>query len=150
MPCTCISGLSANWQRSFREIISILKGPVSRLAPPELVAQLVETRLLSDADKLDPGHIGETAQLIGAEILAVHRVMRSSGIDPRGAACFHVGIRFPQYPCDRQPGEIVLRLYGFDWDSEWQEGEARESVMVFIGDQLPEEKIRAGFEAAQV
>lgn len=44
----------------------------------------------------------------------------------------------------------VLRLYGFDWDSEWQEGEARESVMVFIGDQLPEEKIRAGFEAAQV
>ncbi|MBD2838805.1 GTPase [Pseudomonas sp. JM0905a] len=44
----------------------------------------------------------------------------------------------------------VLRLYGFDWDSEWQEGEARESVMVFIGDQLPEERIRAGFEAAQV
>ncbi|MDH4564214.1 GTPase [Pseudomonas sp. BN411] len=44
----------------------------------------------------------------------------------------------------------VLRLYGFDWDSEWQEGEARESVMVFIGDQLPEEKIRAGFEASQV
>jgi G3E family GTPase len=44
----------------------------------------------------------------------------------------------------------VLRLYGFDWDSEWQEGEARESVMVFIGDQLPEEKIRAGFETAQV
>ncbi|MCY1221885.1 putative GTP-binding protein YjiA [compost metagenome] len=44
----------------------------------------------------------------------------------------------------------VLRLYGFDWDSEWQDGEARESVMVFIGDQLPEEKIRAGFEASQL
>ncbi|MDH4872204.1 GTPase [Pseudomonas sp. BN515] len=44
----------------------------------------------------------------------------------------------------------VLRLYGFDWDMEWQDGEVRESVMVFIGDQLPEEKIRAGFEAAQV
>ncbi|MGQ7818919.1 GTPase [Metapseudomonas furukawaii] len=44
----------------------------------------------------------------------------------------------------------VLRLYGFDWDSEWQPHEARESVMVFIGDQLPEEAIRAGFEAAQV
>jgi hypothetical protein len=27
-------------------------------------------------------------------------------------------------------------------------GEARESVMVFIADELPEEKIRAGFEAA--
>ncbi|CAD5109551.1 GTPase [Zestomonas carbonaria] len=43
----------------------------------------------------------------------------------------------------------VLRLYGFDWDAEWKEGEARESVIVFIGDQLPEEKIRAGFEEAQ-
>lgn len=44
----------------------------------------------------------------------------------------------------------VLRLYGFDWDTEWQDDEPRESVMVFIGDQLPEDTIRAGFEAAQV
>jgi len=42
----------------------------------------------------------------------------------------------------------VLKLYGFDWDTEWAPGEARESVMVFIADELPEEKIRAGFEAA--
>ncbi|NIF19423.1 GTPase [Pantoea sp. Cy-639] len=41
----------------------------------------------------------------------------------------------------------VLKLYGFDWDSEWLESEERESVMVFIADELPEEKIRAGFEA---
>lgn len=41
----------------------------------------------------------------------------------------------------------VLRLYGFDWDREWAAGEARESVIVFIGDQLPEEQIRAGFAA---
>lgn len=40
----------------------------------------------------------------------------------------------------------VLKLYGFDWDTEWAEGEARESVMVFIADDLPEEKIRQGFE----
>ena len=40
----------------------------------------------------------------------------------------------------------VLKLYGFDWDSEWTEGEVRESVMVFIADDLPEEKIRQGFE----
>jgi len=40
----------------------------------------------------------------------------------------------------------VLTLYGFDWDSEWAEGEVRESVMVFIADDLPEEKIRQGFE----
>ena len=39
----------------------------------------------------------------------------------------------------------VLRLYGFDWGSAWQAGEARESVLVFIGDELPEEEIRAGF-----
>jgi len=40
----------------------------------------------------------------------------------------------------------VLKLYGFDWDTEWAEGEKRESVMVFIADDLPEAKIRAGFE----
>ncbi|MCP1643563.1 G3E family GTPase [Pseudomonas citronellolis] len=40
----------------------------------------------------------------------------------------------------------VLRLYGFDWDTPWGE-EARESVIVFIGDNLPEEQIRQGFEA---
>jgi len=39
----------------------------------------------------------------------------------------------------------VLKLYGFDWDTEWAEGEARESVMVFIPDDLPEAKIREGF-----
>ncbi|WP_028696192.1 GTPase [Pseudomonas cremoricolorata] len=41
----------------------------------------------------------------------------------------------------------VLKLYGFDWDSEWKADESRESVLVFIGDELPEEKIRAGFAA---
>ncbi|MGH8382793.1 GTPase [Pseudomonas sp.] len=41
----------------------------------------------------------------------------------------------------------VLKLYGFDWDTEWADGEARESVMVFIADELPEAKIREGFEA---
>lgn len=39
----------------------------------------------------------------------------------------------------------VLKLYGFDWDTEWAEGEARESAMVFIADDLPEAKIREGF-----
>lgn len=40
----------------------------------------------------------------------------------------------------------VLKLYGFDWDTEWEEGEARESVIVFIADELPEDKIREGFQ----
>ena len=39
----------------------------------------------------------------------------------------------------------VLKLYGFDWDTEWVEGETRESVMVFIADDLPEARIREGF-----
>nr|WP_314484661.1 GTPase [uncultured Pseudomonas sp.] len=39
----------------------------------------------------------------------------------------------------------VLKLYGFDWDTDWAEGEPRESVMVFIADDLPEAKIREGF-----
>ncbi len=39
----------------------------------------------------------------------------------------------------------VLKLYGFDWDTEWRADEARESVMVFIADDLPEAKIREGF-----
>ena len=43
----------------------------------------------------------------------------------------------------------VLKLYGFDWDAEWAEGETRESVMVFIADELPEQKIREEFEAMQ-
>jgi len=41
----------------------------------------------------------------------------------------------------------VLRLYGFDWDARWHEDEARESVLVLIGDGLPEAEIRAGFAA---
>ncbi|NMY43689.1 GTPase [Pseudomonas sp. WS 5013] len=39
----------------------------------------------------------------------------------------------------------VLRLYGFDWDEPWGEGETRQSVLVFIGDNLPEDEIRQGF-----
>ncbi|ELN4741193.1 GTP-binding protein, partial [Escherichia coli] len=39
----------------------------------------------------------------------------------------------------------VLRLYGFDWDEPWGEGETRQSVLVFIGDNLPEDEIRRGF-----
>lgn len=41
----------------------------------------------------------------------------------------------------------VLKLYGFDWDTPWEPGETRESVMVFIADGLPEQAIREGFAA---
>jgi len=41
----------------------------------------------------------------------------------------------------------VLRLYAFDWGAAWGADELRESVLVFIGDQLPEAEIHAGFAA---
>ncbi|MDY7566546.1 GTPase [Pseudomonas sp. RTC3] len=44
----------------------------------------------------------------------------------------------------------VLKLYGFDWDTEWAEDEKRESVIVFIADDLPEEKIRTGFARVEM
>ena len=44
----------------------------------------------------------------------------------------------------------VLGLYGFDWDEPWAADEPRQSVLVFIGDDLPEEQIRAGFAELQV
>jgi G3E family GTPase len=39
----------------------------------------------------------------------------------------------------------VLRLYGFDYAEAWQPAEQRQSVIVFIGDNLPEADIRQGF-----
>ncbi len=36
----------------------------------------------------------------------------------------------------------VQRLYSADWDTEWQPDEERKSTMVFIGIDLPEDKIR--------
>ncbi|PWC15078.1 GTPase [Brenneria roseae subsp. americana] len=39
----------------------------------------------------------------------------------------------------------VQRLYSADWDREWQDGEERQSVLVFIGQDLPEQEIRDAF-----
>ena len=39
----------------------------------------------------------------------------------------------------------VLRLYNFDWGRSWQADETPESVLVFIGDNLPEGEIRQAF-----
>jgi G3E family GTPase len=43
----------------------------------------------------------------------------------------------------------VLRLYAFDWGTEWPAEGVRESLLVFIGDQLPEAEIRAGIAGAE-
>ncbi|MCV9877826.1 GTPase [Brenneria izbisi] len=39
----------------------------------------------------------------------------------------------------------VQRLYSADWDREWQADEVRQSVLVFIGLDLPEQEIREAF-----
>ena len=39
----------------------------------------------------------------------------------------------------------VQRLYSADWDRPWQSDETPRSVMVFIGQDLPEEEIRSAF-----
>lgn len=39
----------------------------------------------------------------------------------------------------------VQRLYSADWDREWSDDEEQESVLVFIGLNLPEQIIREGF-----
>lgn len=39
----------------------------------------------------------------------------------------------------------VQKLYSADWDRDWQADEERESVLVFIGLNLPEQEIRDGF-----
>ncbi|PVZ82477.1 GTPase [Serratia sp. S1B] len=43
----------------------------------------------------------------------------------------------------------VQRLYNADWDREWLPEEERKSTLVFIGIDLPEDEIRAGFAALE-
>ena len=43
----------------------------------------------------------------------------------------------------------VQRLYSADWDRDWEEGEQRSSVLVFIGIDLPEAMIREKFAALE-
>jgi len=54
---------------------------------------------------------------------------------------------------DDQPCRLlfqgVQRLYSADWDRPWQPDESPRSAMVFIGQDLPEEEIRAAFARLQ-
>ncbi|OLS64695.1 GTPase [Pseudomonas putida] len=103
--------------------------PVSANTTPDRISSLVlRTETPLDIDRLS-GFMNELLEEHGKQLLRYKGVLNIAGEDRR--------LVF----------QGVLKLYGFDWDTEWAEGEARESVMVFIADQLPEEKIRAGFEA---
>ena len=103
--------------------------PVSANTTPDRISSLVlRTETPLDIDRLS-GFMNELLEEHGKQLLRYKGVLNIAGEDRR--------LVF----------QGVLKLYGFDWDTEWAEGEARESVMVFIADQLPEEKLRAGFEA---
>ena len=102
--------------------------PLRATATPDRISSLVlRTHTPLDIDRLSD-FMNELLEAHGKQLLRYKGVLNIAGEDRR--------LVF----------QGVLKLYGFDWDSEWADGEARESVMVFIADELPEEKIRAGFE----
>ncbi|MNN37695.1 putative GTP-binding protein YjiA [compost metagenome] len=101
--------------------------PVSQPATPDRISSLVlRTDTPLDIDRLSD-FMNQLLEDHGKQLLRYKGVLSIAGEDRR--------LVF----------QGVLKLYGFDWDTEWAEGEARESVIVFIADDLPEEKIREGF-----
>ncbi|AZE51276.1 putative GTP-binding protein YjiA [Pseudomonas chlororaphis] len=101
--------------------------PVSKASSIDRISSLVlRTDAPLDIDRLSE-FMNELLEEHGKQLLRYKGVLNIAG-EPR-----------------RLVFQGVLKLYGFDWDTEWAEGEARESVIVFIADDLPEEKIRAGF-----
>ncbi len=103
--------------------------PVSQPATPDRISSLVlRTETPLDIDRLSD-FMNQLLEDHGKQLLRYKGVLNIAGEDRR--------LVF----------QGVLKLYGFDWDTDWAQGETRESVMVFIADELPEAKIRAGFEA---
>jgi len=101
--------------------------PVPRASSIDRISSLVlRTDQALDIDRLSE-FMNELLEEHGKQLLRYQGVLNIAGEDRR--------LVF----------QGVLKLYGFDWDTEWVEGEARESVMVFIADDLPEARIREGF-----
>ncbi|MGO2451537.1 GTPase [Pseudomonas taetrolens] len=101
--------------------------PVPRASSIDRISSLVlRTDQALDIDRLSE-FMNELLEEHGKQLLRYKGVLNIAGEDRR--------LVF----------QGVLKLYGFDWDTEWVEGEARESVMVFIADDLPEARIREGF-----
>jgi G3E family GTPase len=101
--------------------------PVSAAPAIDRITSLVlRTDKPLDIDKLSE-FMNELLEAHGKQLLRYKGVLNIAG-EPR-----------------RMVFQGVLKLYGFDWDTEWAADEARESVIVFIADDLPEEKIRQGF-----
>ncbi|WPO99366.1 GTPase [Pseudomonas sp. HR96] len=103
--------------------------PVAQGASIDRISSLVlRTEVALDIDRLSE-FMNQLLEEHGRQLLRYKGVLNIAGEDRR--------LVF----------QGVLKLYGFDWDAEWQVGEERESVMVFIADELPEASIRSGFQA---
>ncbi|RWU25648.1 GTPase [Pseudomonas alkylphenolica] len=103
--------------------------PVSQAVTPDRISSMVlRTDTPLDIDRLSD-FMNQLLEDHGKQLLRYKGVLNIAGEDRR--------LVF----------QGVLKLYGFDWDTEWTQGERRESVMVFIGDELPEAKIQEGFKA---
>jgi G3E family GTPase len=101
--------------------------PVSQAPSIDRISSLVlRTDKPLDIDKLSE-FMNELLEEHGKQLLRYKGVLNILG-EPR-----------------RMVFQGVLKLYGFDWDTEWAADETRESVIVFIADDLPQDKIRQGF-----
>jgi G3E family GTPase len=101
--------------------------PVSQAPSIDRISSLVlRTEKPLDIDKLSE-FMNELLEEHGKQLLRYKGVLNILG-EPR-----------------RMVFQGVLKLYGFDWDTEWAADETRESVIVFIADDLPQEKIRQVF-----
>ncbi|MDF0730045.1 GTPase [Pseudomonas entomophila] len=102
--------------------------PLLKPATPDRIATLVlRTDTALDIDRLSD-FMNELLESHGKQLLRYKGVLNIAGEERR--------LVF----------QGVLKLYGFDWDAEWRVDEPRESVLVFIADELPEARIREAFE----
>ena len=80
---------------------------------------------------------------------AVSRTMEGLLLDFADRLLRYKGMLYIEGDDRRLLFQGVQRLYSADWDREWSSEERRQSTIVFIGLQLPEEAIRAAFAALQ-
>lgn len=111
-----------------RQPQSILRPVVSGVSSDRISSLVLRTEQALDIDKLSE-FMNALLEEHGKQLLRYKGVLNIAG-DER-----------------RMVFQGVLKLYGFDWDREWAAGEQRESVIVFIADELPEERIQVGFAA---
>ncbi|PHM61731.1 GTPase [Xenorhabdus ishibashii] len=79
------------------------------------------------------------------ELLAVSNLMEELLLSFADNLLRYKGILAIKEESRRLLFQGVQRLYSADWDREWRDDEVRGSVMVFIGTDLPEQKIREKF-----